>query len=139
MRITSIASTLACALLLAAPLTAQSPERPALSISGYVIDAEIDPATHHLAAKAVVTFTAPENSDAVSFGFHPALKITNISDEAGTVLTGERSPDGGVRITPATPFVPGQAAHWSFEYGGTITGNDDGPIEGLKLAAIQEP
>jgi hypothetical protein len=118
---------------------AQRPERPTLAVSGYMIDAEIDPATHHLAAKAVVTFTAPENSESVSFGFHPALKITKISDEAGTVLTGERSPDGGVRITPATPFVPGQAAHWSFEYEGTITGNDDGPIEGLKLAAIQEP
>jgi hypothetical protein len=131
--------SLTCALLLAAPLAAQRPERSALTISGYMINAELDPATHHLAAKAVVTFTAPENSEAVSFGFHPTLKITKISDESGTVLTGERSPDGGVRITPATPFVPGQAAHWSFEYEGTITGNDDGPIEGLKLAAIQEP
>jgi tetratricopeptide (TPR) repeat protein len=124
---------------LTVPLTAQRAERPALAVTGYLIDADIDPATHHLAAKATVTFTAPENSEAVSFGFHPALKITKISDEAGPVLTGERSPDGGVRITPATPFVPGQAAHWSFEYEGTITGNDDGPIEGLKLAAIQEP
>jgi tetratricopeptide (TPR) repeat protein len=127
------------AALLTAPLTAQRTERPMFAVSGYVIDAELDPATHHLAAKAVVSFTAPENSEAVSFGFHPALKVSKISDEAGTVLTGERSPDGGVRITPATPFVPGQAAHWSFEYEGTITGNDDGPIEGLKLAAIQEP
>jgi tetratricopeptide (TPR) repeat protein len=125
--------------MVATPLFAQRSERPALTVSGYVINAELDPATHHLAAKAMVTFTAPENSEPVSFGFHPALKVTKISDEAGTVLTGERSPDGGVRITPATPFVPGQAAHWSFEYEGTITGNDDGPIEGLKLAAIQEP
>jgi tetratricopeptide (TPR) repeat protein len=139
MTITPIAGALLCALMIAAPLAAQRPERPALAVSGYVIDAELDPATHHLAAKATVSFTAPENSEAVSFGFHPALKVTKISDEAGTVLTGERSPDGGVRITPATPFVPGQAAHWSFEYEGTITGNDDGPIEGLKLAAIQEP
>jgi len=136
MRITPIAGALLCVLLIAAPLPAQ---RLAQAVAGYVIDAELDPATHYLAAKAVVTFTAPENSESVSFGFHPALKITKISDEAGTVLTGERSPDGGVRITPATPFVPGQAAHWSFEYEGVITGNDDGPIEGLKLAAIQEP
>jgi tetratricopeptide (TPR) repeat protein len=139
MRITPIAGTLLCALIIVATLPAQRPARLALAVSGYVIDAELDPATHHLAAKAVVTFTAPENSEAVSFGFHPALKVTKISDEAGTVLTGERSPDGGIRITPATPFVPGQSAHWSFEYEGTITGNDDGPIEGLKLAAIQEP
>jgi len=134
---------LACALIMAALLTvpgfAQRAERPELTVTGYVIDAEIDTATHHLAAKATVTFTAPENSEAVSFGFHPALKVTKISDDAGSVLTGERSPDGGIRITPATPFVRGQAVHWSFEYEGTITGNDDGPVEGLKLAAIQEP
>jgi aminopeptidase N len=130
------AAGLACALTITSPLAAQ---RSALTISGYVIDAEIDTETHHLAAKATVSFTAPENSEVVSFGFHPALKISKITDESGAVLTGERSPDGTVRVTPATPFVRGQAVHWSFEYEGTITGNDDGPIEGLKLAAIQEP
>jgi len=53
---------LACALLITAPvppLGAQRAERPILTITGYVIDAELDPATHHLSAKAVVTFTAP--------------------------------------------------------------------------------
>jgi aminopeptidase N len=125
--------------MIAAPLSAQRPERPALAISGYVIDAEIDTATHHLAAKATVTFTAPENSEVVSFGFHPALKITKISDLTGQVLTGERSVDGTVRVTPATPIARAVEEHWTFEYEGTITGNEDGPIEGLKLAAIQEP
>ena len=135
----SIAGPLACALMIAAPLAAQRPERPALAISGYVIDAEIDTATHHLAAKATVTFTAPENAEQVTFGFHPALKVTKISDEAGTVLTGERLADGSIRVTPVAPFVRGQAVRWTFEYDGVITGNEDGPVEGLKLAAIQEP
>ena len=134
---------LACAFMVAAPLAAQRPERPTLAVSGYVIDAEIDTATHHLAAKVVVSFTAPENAEAASFGLHPALKLTKISDEAGTVLTGQRSADGSILIAPATPFVRGQAVHWTFEYEGVITGKDDGPIEGpaegLKLAAIQEP
>ncbi len=57
---------------------AQRTERPALNITGYKIDAEIDTTTHHLAATAVVTFTAPENASEVSFGFHPALKVTKI-------------------------------------------------------------
>jgi hypothetical protein len=127
------------ALLAAAPLAAQRPERPALNITGYVIDAEIDTATHHLAAKTVVAFTAPENLEMVSFGFHPALKITSITDENGKVLTGERTADGTVRVTPSAHFTQGQASHWTFVYDGTITGNEDGPIEGLKLAAIQEP
>jgi len=133
----SLANLLALGLLIASPLIAQKPERPTLSIAGYVIDAELDPATHHLAAKTVVSFTAPENAEAVSFGFHPALKVTRISDESGKLLTGERSADGTIRVTPAAPFIAGQLSHWTFAYEGVITGN--GPVEGLKLAAIQEP
>ncbi|MGD0731425.1 MAG: M1 family aminopeptidase [Terracidiphilus sp.] len=139
MRMLPVTGGLACALLMVSPLGAQRIERPALNISGYVIDAEIDTATHHLAAKAVVSFTAPENAEVVSFGFHPALKVSKISDESGKVLTGERTADGSIRVTPLAPFVKGQVSHWTFEYEGAITGNEDGPVEGLKLAAIQEP
>ena len=126
-----------CALAL--PLAAQRPQRPELDVTGYVIDAEIDTTTHHLAARAVVTFTAPATMDVVTFGFHPALKITKITDDSGKLLDGERTADGAIRVTPSAPFVTGQANHWTFEYQGVITGNEDGPVEGLKLAAIQEP
>jgi len=122
--------------LLAVPLAAQ---RPTLDITGYVIDAELDTSTHHLAATAQVTFTAPASADQVSFGFHPALRITKITDDAGKLLTGERLADGTLRVAPATPFTDGQPAHWTFVYEGVLTGQEDGPVEGLKLAAIQEP
>ena len=126
--------------LLPGSLSAQSSSAAnRLAIQGYVIDAEMDPVAHHLAATAVVTFTAPETADVVTFGFHPALKLTKVTDDAGKLLTGDRSADGAIRITPTTPFVKGQAAHWTFAYEGTITGDEDGPEEGLKLAAIQEP
>jgi hypothetical protein len=134
----SLAGALALALV-AVPVCAQRADRPALTVAGYVIDAELDTATHHIAAKTQVTFTAPENAELVTFGFHPALKITKITDEAGKLLTGERSADGSLRVTPATPFVKGQLNHWTFEYDGAITGHEDGPVEGLKLAAIEEP
>jgi tetratricopeptide (TPR) repeat protein len=133
---------LACALLIlpqGPQLAAQRSERPALSITGYAIDAELETATHHISAKTVVTFSAPENQELVSFGFHPALKVTKITDESGKLLTGERSADGTIRVAPSAPFTKGQVSHWTFEYEGTITGNEDGPVEGLKLAAIQEP
>ena len=135
----------ALALWIALPVAAQQSvaqqriERPTLNITGYKIDAEIDTATHHLAAKATVTFTAPENADMVSFGFHPALKVTKITDGRGKLLTGDRSADGNIRVTPATPIAKAVAENWTFEYEGTITGAEDGPVEGLKLAAIQEP
>jgi aminopeptidase N len=139
MRMLPVAGAVVCALWFAVPADAQRPERSTLAVQGYVIDAEIDTLSHHLTAKAVVTFTAPENSEVVSFGFHPALRVDKITDESGKLLTGDRSADGTIRVTPAAPFVKGQAAHWTFEYQGTITGNEDGPVEGLKLAAIQEP
>jgi len=139
MRMLTVAGMLACALWVVAPAAAQRPERTTLAVQGYVIDAEIDTLSHHLTAKAVVTFTAPENSEVVSFGFHPALRIDKITDESGKLITGDRSADGTVRVTPAAPFVKGQPTRWTFEYQGTITGNEDGPVEGLKLAAIQEP
>jgi aminopeptidase N len=132
---------LACcvALLALAPTARAQRERPGLLISGYVIDAELDPATHHLSAKTTVTFTAPASLEVVTFGFHPALKLTKITDPVGTLITGERSPDGSIRVTSPTPFVPGQPVSWTFVYEGVVTGKEDGPIEGLKLAAIDEP
>jgi hypothetical protein len=129
---------LAMAVAAPARLAAQR-ERPALHITGYVIDAELDPATHHLTATAVVSFTAPPNLDVVTFGFHPALRINKITDASGKLLDGERTADGSVRVTPTTPFAEGQTVRWTFAYDGIVTGNEDGPIEGLKLAAIQEP
>ena len=142
-RIVGILSLLVTALVATAPLAAQipaqRPDRAALDITGYVINAEIDTTTHHLTAKTQVSFTAPESLELASFGFHPALKVTRITDESGKLLTGERSADGTIRVTPAASFVRGQTNRWTFEYDGTITGNEDGPVEGLKLAAIQEP
>jgi tetratricopeptide (TPR) repeat protein len=132
------AGVLAGVLAVAIPAQAQR-ERPALHVTGYVIDAELDPATHHITATAKVTFTPPANQDVATFGFHPALKIDKITDENGKVLDGERTADGSVRVTPSTAFSAGQTLTWTFAYDGIVTGNEDGPVEGLKLAAIQEP
>src|ERR1039457_7276612 len=118
---------------------AQRPERAALNITGYVIDAEIDTPAHPLTAKATVTFTPPDNAELISFGFHPALKLNKITDESGKLLTGERSADGTIRVSPSTPLAHAQPVRWTFDYEGVITGSEDGPVEGLKLAAIQEP
>ena len=136
----AVSALLACGLTAVPSSKAQSVNAAnRIAVQGYAIDAEIDPAAHHLAATVRVTFTAPGTADTVTFGFHPALKLSKVTDDAGTVLTGDRSADGGIRITPAVPFVKGQPVHWTFVYDGTITGKEDGPEEGLKLAAIEEP
>ena len=126
------------AIPLAVPSAAQR-ERPELNITGYVINAELETSTHHLQATAVVTFTAPPNLDVVTFGFHPALKLNKITDASGKLLDGERTADGSIRVTTSTPFVEGQPVSWTFDYEGTLTGSEDGPVPGLRLAAIEEP
>ncbi len=138
-RFTTGLGLIAAGLLLSLSSHAQRAERGQLEITAYNIDAEIDTQTHHLQARATVAFTAPENAEIVSFGFHPALKVSKITDGLGKVLTGERSADGTIRVTPGSPIVKGQPQTWTFLYEGVITGNEDGPVEGLKLAAIQEP
>src|SRR5258708_18896111 len=97
-RLIAAAGSAALGLTLTVSSVAQRPERPALNITGYVIDAELDTDAHHIAAKTQVTFTAPDNGEVVSFGFHPALKVTKISDDAGKLLNGERSADGTIRV-----------------------------------------
>ena len=134
-----LAGIVTLTILSIAPLHAQRPERARLNITAYTIDAEIDTTAHTLTATTVVTFTAPDNAPDISFGFHPALKITQITDDAGKLLTGERLADGTIRVTPITPIVQAQPQHWTFKYNGVITGKEDGPVEGLKLAAIEEP
>ncbi len=138
LRLIAVLAAFFAVLALASPLLAQR-ERPSLDVTGYVIDAELNTATHHLSAKTEVTFTAPSSLEVINFGFHPALKITKITDAAGKLLDGERTADGSIRVTPAAPLVPGQPVKWTFEYEGLLTGNEDGPVEGLKLAAIKEP
>jgi tetratricopeptide (TPR) repeat protein len=139
LRFIAVSAAILAAMVLATPLAAQRSERPALDITGYTIDAELDTATHHITAKTVVSFTAPPNLEVVNFGFHPALKITKITDAAGKVLDGERTADGSIRVTASSPIAQGQNVKWTFEYEGVLTGTEDGPVEGLKLAAIQEP
>ncbi len=128
------AAGLAGVLLMTAALAAQQPQAPA--ISGYVIDAELDPATHHLAVKAVVSFRVPEsagqedgaaeNPDPVLFGLDPALQVSAVSDGTGTPLGAERTADGNLRVTPAAPLVRGQMENWTFTYAGTLAGGTAG-------------
>jgi hypothetical protein len=96
-------------------------------------------AAHHLTAKAVVSFTAPPNLEVVNFGFHPALKVTKITDESGKLLEAERTADGSIRVTPGAAVRAGPDRALDLRVRGHDHRREDGPIEGLKLAAIQEP
>src|ERR1700721_2677637 len=72
-------------------------ERSNISITGYVIDAQLDPAQHTLKATARVSFTATDTVSAAIFELHNALKVDSVVDEQHHELTGDRAPSAATR------------------------------------------
>ena len=114
-------------------------ERPTIHVTGYVIDAQLDPSEHTLKATAKVTFTALDNISAAAFELHNALKIDSVTDAQNHHLTGERSQNASINITMASPMSKGASATYTFVYEGTLSGSEESPVEGLKVASIGDP
>jgi hypothetical protein len=111
-----------------------------MHVTGYVIHADLDPATHHLAATAAVTFTALEDLTSPTFELNNGLRITKVTDADGKALQSERlTTSSTVRFTLDTPIAKGSNTTYNFEYSGTLTGSDTSPVSGIKLASIDDP
>src|SRR5271154_145728 len=124
--------------LLAAPF-AHAAEKPTINITAYDIDAQLDPDAHTLKATAKVTFTPLESLDTVVFQLHGALKVDKVIDAGNHVLSGERGTDATIRLTLPAPLAKGQKTTFTFDYGGVLSGSEESPVEGLKLASIGSP
>jgi hypothetical protein len=130
----------ALALSLATISAVAAPARPQIKVTGYVINAELDPATNKLSATAQVTFTALEDLNAPMFELNNGLALTSVTDAAKVSLTSERlTPQNAVRFTLATPIPKGTSTTWTFTYAGALKGSDTSPVEGLKVAAVEDP
>ena len=114
-------------------------ERPTINITGYVIDAELDPADHTLKATTRVTFTATDSISAAVFELHNALKVDSVADAQGHALSGERGPNATISVALPSPMSKGASATLVFVYGGTLSGSEESPVEGLKVASIGDP
>jgi aminopeptidase N len=113
--------------------------KQSLQVTGYVIDVTLNPADHTLKATARVSFTALDNVDQPVFEFNSALKVNKITDDKGHLLNGERGQNATLRVTPSAPLQKGDTATYSFDYQGTLAGEEESPVEGLKLATIGDP
>ena len=117
-----------------------APARPQLHITGYVITAELNPATNHLTATADVTFTALEDLTSPVFELNNGLNITKLTDATGAALNSERlSTNSTVHVSLQTPIVKGSKNTFHFEYNGTLLNAESSPVEGIKLAAVGDP
>jgi aminopeptidase N len=141
MRVSQIALLFAlfAALTFAPAVAVAQAQKPTINITAYDIDAQIDPDAHTLKATAKVTFTPLQPIDTAVFQLHSALKVDKVTDGASHVLSGERGTDATIRLTLQTPLAKGQSTTFTFEYGGVLSGAEESPVEGLKLASIGSP
>jgi len=117
-----------------------APVRQPLQITGYVIHADLDPATNKLSATAAVTFTALEDVTSATFELNNGLQVTHLTDTARRPLESERlSTNSTVRVALPAPMPKGTSTTWNFEYAGALVGAETSPVEGIKMAAVADP
>jgi hypothetical protein len=111
-----------------------------MQITGYVINADLDPSVNRLTATADVTFTALEDLTTPTFELNNGLQVTKATNAQGKPLEYERLTNNNtVRFTLAAPIPKGTTTTYHFEYSGTLKGADTSPVEGIKLASIEDP
>jgi len=126
-------------LMLLGSLPAWAAEKTRLRVDDYQIDAELTPHTHKIAARAKVKFTALEDITAATFELHNGLRVTKVTDDSGKSLTTERiTQDFTVRVLLSKPLSKDSSTTLTFEYDGTLDTGDDSPVQGLKLASIND-
>jgi len=124
-------------LLLATP--AWAAEKMRLRVDDYQIDAELSPHSHKLTAKAKVKFTALEDLNIASFELHNGLRVTKVLDERGKPLSAERvTQDSTVRVQLPNGLSKGSSTTLTFDYEGELNSADESPVQGLKLASIDD-
>ncbi len=112
--------------------------RAGLDVESYKIEARIDPSQQTLTAATQVTFTPQEDRvTTATFELNNALNLTTVTDSAGATLSTQRTIEGHtVRVNFPQPLVKGTAATITFNYSGRLTGEEEGPVLGLRFAAI---
>ena len=117
-----------------------APLRPQVLVTGYVISADLDPATNKLTANVAVTLSALEDLTQVTLELNNGLQITKLVDSAQHPLSPERlTTNSTVRIPLLNTLAKGSSTTLTFDYSGVLTGSDTSPVEGIKLAAVADP
>lgn len=126
-------------LVILASLPAVAAERMRLRVDNYQIEAELFPHTHKISATAKVEFTALEDLSVATFELHNGLRVTKVLDAANKPLNAERvTQDSTVRVPLPAGLAKDKATTLTFEYEGQLDSVDDSPVQGLKVASIDD-
>ncbi len=133
-----IAALLSC-LIPAAAARAQTTRKLAFRAIHYDIVASLAPAEQTLTARAKVDFEVREASRVVEVELHPNLKVTSVLGADGRPLSFERDENSPlvVRVNLAQPAAAGDKVSLTFAYSGLLANEENSPIKGIRLAAIQ--
>jgi len=131
----------AMALLLAGTCAAYAaPQHPPIDITGYVIQADLDPATGTLTATAAVTFTSMDDITTASFDLNRSLQVSAVYiDKAQPLNASRNAADSSIQVTLPQPMAKNLQATVTFEYKGVLQGIANSPIDGVRTAAIADP
>lgn len=142
---------------------AQQVKRPQFDVTGYVIDAQLDPADNKLTATTDVTFVPSEDTRNVSFELNGSLKIdaiTRIDKPAMPSATPGPKPKGtpaaanpitfvqdqvgvsdlgpSVRVDFGDTVAKGTSVTLRFKYNGILNTAQGGPLLNKRLAYVGE-
>src|ERR1700731_3158526 len=132
-----LASLAALALSFPTASALAAPIRPIMQVTGYVINADLDPAASKLSATVTVSVTALEDLTTITFELNNGLQITRLIDAQQHSLSPERlTTNSTVRIPLVAPLAKGSSTTFTFDYSGVLSGSDTSPVEGIKFAAI---
>jgi hypothetical protein len=132
------------ALFAASAGVAPAQERRArIRVDHYAINAEIQPRTQSLLAKATVRFVPlDDNINSAVFELNNALnvsRVVRVVDGKDKQIPASRSQqDFTVRLTFDESLPKGQPVEVTFAYDGHLAGTEDSPVYGIKFAAIHE-
>src|SRR4051794_16949204 len=131
--------SLTIVLLFLMPVPSWAAEKMRLRVDDYQIDAELNPHSHKLTARSKVRFTALEDLNVATFELNNGLRVTKVLDAAGKSLNAERiTQDSTVRVALPAGLTKDASSFLTFEYEGTLDSADDSPVQGLKLASVND-
>jgi len=112
-------------------------EKTRLRVDDYQIEAELNPHSHKISARAKVKFTALDDLNTAVFELNNALRVTKVTDASNKPLSAERvTQDSTVRVPLTSNLSKDASATLNFEYEGVLDSADESPVQGLKLASI---
>jgi tetratricopeptide (TPR) repeat protein len=131
---------LAAMLAVLTSLASAQERRGRIHVDHYAIDAEIQPATQSLIAKATVRFVPLDDSvNSAAFELNNALNVSRVVDSKGKQIPASRSQqDFTVHLSFDETLPKGQPVEVTFNYDGHLSGNEDSPVYGIRFAAIHD-